>query len=535
MKWPPDYTAEYKKRAKRIALLKKDPSLIIGAKEYYKNNPIAFINDWCITYDPRNVGTETPAIMPFILFPRQEDVVNFVYSCLRDKENGLMEKCRTFGATWLACGISTHLFLFEPGAAIGFGSNKAEKVDKLGNPDSILEKVRMIIDYMPRFFWPDGFDPKKHATYMRLINPENGASITGEGGVNIGRGGRKLVYFLDEAAHIEHADRVESALSETTNVQIALSSVFGTSNIFYRRRHAGEVWEPGTDVTPGKTRVLILDWREHPHMTQEWYDKKRARAEEEGLLHLFAQEIDRDYASAVEGVVIKNAWIKSAIDAHLKLDFSDDGMLLSGLDVADEGGDKDAYVQRSGVILKKACMWGQGDTGVTARKALTYMKESGVKVVQYDCIGVGAGVKAEYNRLNKEGLLKDEVFVPWSASASPLNKKGRVIKGDKNTPRNKDFYSNLKAQGWWQLRNRFEKTHRAVTGEAEYDVSELISIPSKLEYRHVVEQELSQPTYSTNGRGQIVIDKKPPGTKSPNIADAIVMCYWPVKQRKVLI
>jgi hypothetical protein len=26
-------------------------------------------------------------------------------------------------------------------------------------------------------------------------------------------------------------------------------------------------------------------------------------------------------------------------------------------------------------------------------------------------------------------------------------------------PLNKDFYTNLKAQAWWELRRRFEKTH----------------------------------------------------------------------------
>jgi hypothetical protein len=237
----------------------------------------------------------------------------------------------------------------------------------------------------------------------------------------------------------------------------------------------------------------------------------------------------------VEGVVIKSEWVKSAIDAHLKLDFSKTNMLMSGLDVADEGGDKNAYVYRNGVVLKMVSVWGQGDTGVTARKALTYMKLAGAKTVQYDCIGVGASVKAEYNRLKADGELNGEIFVPWSAGSSPLNKKGRIIKGDGNTPLNKDFYSNLKAQAWWQLRNRFEKTHRAVQGEAEYDAAELISLPSKLKHLHDIEQELTQPTYSTNSRGQVVIDKKPPGTKSPNIADAIVMCYWPITPKKVLI
>jgi phage terminase large subunit len=31
-----------------------------------------------------------------------------------------------------------------------------------------------------------------------------------------------------------------------------------------------------------------------------------------------------------------------------------------------------------------------------------------------------------------------------------------------------------------------------------------------------------------NSRMQLLIDKQPEGTRSPNLADAIVMAYWPV-------
>jgi hypothetical protein len=40
-------------------------------------------------------------------------------------------------------------------------------------------------------------------------------------------------------------------------------------------------------------------------------------------------------------------------------------------------------------------------------------------------------------------------------------------------------------------------------------------------------EELGQPTFSIN-RGKVVIDKKPKSARSPNIADAFVMCFTPI-------
>jgi hypothetical protein len=111
----------------------------------------------------------------------------------------------------------------------------------------------------------------------------------------------------------------------------------------------------------------------------------------------------------------------------------------------------------------------------------------------------------------------------------------RVIPGDKESPMNKDFYANLKAQAWWMLRRRFERTYYAVTQRAQYDAADLISIPKELITRFDLEKELSQATYATNSRGQLLIDKKPAGARSPNLADAMVMCFWPLRVRKVMI
>jgi len=233
----------------------------------------------------------------------------------------------------------------------------------------------------------------------------------------------------------------------------------------------------------------------------------------------------------VEGVVILAEWVKSAIDAHVALRFEEheNDDVYAGLDVADEGGDRNALALRKGVVLRAVDQWGERDTGVTARRAIDGVSGHKRVSVQYDSIGVGAGVKAETNRLNDDGLMPKGVeFVSWNAGAGVLDPERRVIDGDSESPLNKDFYTNLKAQAWWELRRRFERTHRAVTEGIKYDQDELISIPSDLPLLRTLQKELSQPTASKGTRMRLVIDKQPEGTRSPNLADAIVMAYWPV-------
>jgi hypothetical protein len=83
--------------------------------------------------------------------------------------------------------------------------------------------------------------------------------------------------------------------------------------------------------------------------------------------------------------------------------------------------------------------------------------------MQYDCIGVGATIKAEINRLRDEHVVPRGVtFAPWNAAQEPRNKDRRVIPGDSKSPLIGDLYQNLKAQGWWELRERFERTYRAL-------------------------------------------------------------------------
>jgi hypothetical protein len=534
--WPPDYVAELIARQHRLRRLKADAGLRVGLAGRYRESPISWIAHWAVTYDPRKAASDAPTVMPFVPFPRQAEMIAFLHACVDGQQSGLIEKARDMGATWLACAFSVWLWLYRPGAAIGWGSRKEQLVDKIGDPDSIFEKMRIIIRHLPRLMLPAGFDPRDDMPSMKIVNRANGATITGESGDNIGRGGRKLIYFKDESAHYERPEKIEAALADTTNVQIDMSSVNGPGNVFHRRRENGAEWAPGATLATNRVNVFVMDWRDHPAKDAAWYAGRRAKAAADGLLHVFAQEVDRNYTAAVEGIIIPGEWVASAIDAHVALGFDDEGVWRAALDPADEGGDRHALAIAKGSIVHSVDDWGEGDVGKATRLAVDRLRGRTV-ALQYDSIGVGAGVKAEANRLRDEvdaegrALLPAGItFRPWNAGAAPLRPREHVVPGDCETPVNGDFYANLKAQAWWQLRLRFERTHKAVTAGEVYDPADLISLPSDMPGLASLRKELSQATRAVNGALKLVVDKKPEGTRSPNKADALVMAFWPAEE-----
>lgn len=531
--WPPNYIPTFMWRQEELLKLRSNPDLLFGAKEYYRTRPTQFIMDWVDTYDPRNAGKDGMLTrMPFLLFPRQKEMIRFLQAMLEGEEDGLIEKCRDAGATWLCVAFSVWLWLFWPGVAIGWGSRKEQYVDKLGVIDSIFEKIRQVIKGLPPEFLPVGFSMKDHLSYMRIINPENGSTIVGEAGDNIGRGGRTRIYFKDESAHYERPELVEAALGDNTRCQIDISSVNGIGNVFHRKREAGEEWSEGGAIS-NKTNVFVFDWRDHPGKTQEWYDQRRAKYEEEGLLHIFAQEVDRDYSSSVEGIMIKPEWVKAAIDSHVKLNLEVIGKRLSGLDVADGGHDKNALVSRKGCLVDFCDHWSSEDVGVTARKAVKLSPTGEPVQIFYDVIGVGAGVKSETNRLKSENKLPTNISLhPWNAAAKVLDPDKPVFRKDKESPLNKDHYQNLKAQAWSEVARRFYKTWQAVEKGYDINYEDVVSLDSNMRNLHTLVRELSQATSSlSSSTMRVVVDKTPEGTKSPNMADAAIMCLFPVNRK----
>lgn len=532
--WPPDYDAVWRWRHDTLRRFIADPMLLAAAKTYYTTRPAEFIMDWMDTYDPRRDRNKWT---PFVFFQKQVEFIEFLKALDEEQESGLDEKTRDMGATWACCAYSIWCWLFKPNDATGWGSRKEALVDKLGDADSIFEKMRLILKRLPAVWLPADFNWARHATFMKLINPENGASITGEAGDNIGRGGRKSRFFKDEAAHYERPEKIEAALGDTTNVQIDISSVNGVGNVFHRRREHGVMWQKGVQLPKGVVRIFVMDWKDHPLKNQAWYDARRAKYEREGMMHVFAQEVDRNYSAAIQNTVIPMEWINAAKDAHLRIPGfaaaleNNRGKWSSALDVADGGMDRNAQSIAEWVVWRDCEEWGSRDVGVTARKAVARCRDlKGRVVTQYDCIGVGSGVKAEYNRLVDDKIIDPLKipFIPWNAGAKVVRPFDRIIPDDEESIMNKDFYKNLKAQAWWSLRGRFYKTWKVVTAGEVYPFDELISLDTTMVLLEQLCKELAQPTHIKSSDLRLMIDKVPDGTKSPNLADSGVMMYYPV-------
>lgn len=494
--------------------------------EIYKcsKDPAHWFNNWIWTYDPRGMAFGLPANIPFVLRPKQVELVAWLEERESTQTHGLIEKSRDEGMSYVVLGFFLHRWLFVEGFAGGVGSRKEELVDKKGDPKTLFHKFRDMFSKMPQWLKPKGFVEKVHDNYMRIINPDNGATITGEAGDNIGRGGRTTMYFLDEWAFVERQEAVDAAISQNTNVHIKGSTPNGIGDRFHQDRFSGRyaVFTMPWRANPDKNWTVSYNGKEiHP-----WYEKQLATLDDVVL----AQEVDINYAASVEGVLIPSTWIQKAIDAHITLNIEPTGGRIGGLDVADEGKDKNSFAARHGVVLKYLETWsGKGDDIFgTTQKAMDLSIDQSIDTMFYDADGLGAGCRGDARVINenrRERGLSEVNVEPFRGSGGVFEPENEMVEKRQN----KDFFANLKAQSWWYLRLRFQETFRAIEGR-DYDPEMIISLSSKdIDEKELalLTTELSQPTYTKNGSGKLLVNKQPDGTSSPNRADSVMICFNP--------
>lgn len=467
------------------------------------------------TYDPRLAGKPGGAFIPFRLWPRQREFVLWLLERVKLGEEGLGEKSRDTGVTYLCAGVALHQWLFSPGFKATFGSRKVDYVDKKDNPDSIFAKLRIMLRRLPAWMLPEGYGPQ-HDNYMRLSNPDTGAVISGEGGEDMGRGGRSSLYVVDEAAFVPNADTVEKALSGNTDCVIWVSSVNGMGNLFARKRHS--ILKPH--------QIFRLHWRDDPRKTDEWAAAKQASFSDPTT---WASEYDIDYSASVEGICIPAVWVESAKRlAKLEPRLQPSNHARVGLDVG-AGKAKSVAIARRGPIVLPPQARRDPDTTETAHWALGICRETGASVLNFDAPGVGAGVASTLTHNEVEGLAVAacNTGVPPSGAIWP---DGRTAS---------EMFGNQKAEIWWLCRTALQRTHEHVLflegkGGEEHPVTDLLALPSGDPDSDALNLQLSLVKWGRNEKGKIVIEKKDAlarrGIASPDYADALVLTW--VEQRQ---
>lgn len=282
--------------------------------------------------------------------------------------------------------------------------------------------------------------------------------------------------------------------------------------------------------------VRNINYEENPYLSNTMIRKiERLKASDyEEYEHIYRgiPRTDDDH------VVIKRSWIEAAIDAHIKLDLEIAGSKRSGFDVADSGNDLCSQIYAHGILAVWGESWKAKEDELLQSCTRVYNKaiELGADVT-YDSIGVGAlaGSKfADINRERKEnGIIGSIGYSKFIAGGKVIDPEGLYIDTEEEKITNKDFFSNLKAQAWWTVADRFRNTYNAVVRGEHFEYDDLISISSEMPNLANLVTELSTPRRNFDKAGRVKVESKEDLAKrdipSPNDADAFIMAYAPIE------
>jgi len=498
---------------KEKAQIISNPEKMYELKKLYSlplvESCLHFVNNFVFTYDPRNKNDK---VIPFKLFKKQTDFFYWLWERYVNQEDAAIDKCRDVGATWCFIAFATWIMLFQKNAAVGIYTFKATECHRAGDPATLFGKVEFILGNLPSFF-RQSIDSKN----MFFHNTETGSSIAGASGENPFRGDRKSIIFSDECAFYEQADKIEASMSEASPCKIYVSTHAGTDTIFFQKTSSGAI------------PVFVFEWYDNPMHNQAWFDKRKEKAELEGTMHIFQREILRNAHASIASVLIPSIWVNAAkrVTAELR------GRKIVSVDVADEGTDTNACFCFDGNMPVDIDEWSTDDPNESARRVFFRAVDFGADEIRYDCIGVGAGLKAGFNSIleelqkepekNKKALAMK--IIGWSAAGSVVRPDdsdyGYVQEGDKT---NGDIFENSKAQAYFKVRNEFLQTFYCSEGK-NHDATKVINFKHIVEHRlfNKFVNEMSQPIQRLSSRGKVLVDKKGKSSKSPNLADAYMI------------
>lgn len=318
------------------------------------------------------------------------------------------------------------------------------------------------------------------------------------------------------------------------------------------RKEGAEIWvlwNPflQTDFVQAKLPLLLGDdcIIRHINYDENPFLSDTARSKAERLKETDIEAYEHIYLgralSSDELSIIKGKWFEAAIDAHLHIPgFPMGGGKIGGMDVsggvegdvaAPKANDPNAIAWRYGPILAGLEEWQDENPNKAAAHGYSIVRREAIDTMYVDDIGVGAGVPGEYRRLDAEDRARPRPMpLPtfrcegWTASEAP-NRPDREYQPGKT---HGDMFLNLKAQGWRIVSDRFRNTWQARNG-LPYDHDKLISIPSGIDLRGKLRDELTAPKREVvNGKEKVESKKTllKRGIPSHNLADAFIMAFW---------
>ena len=282
---------------------------------------------------------------------------------------------------------------------------------------------------------------------------------------------------------------------------------------------------------PPNTIVRKINYNDNPFLSNTMYAEiEAAKAEDyENYLHVY----EGNPKSDDEESVIKRSHVMAAIDGHNALSIQISGIRRIGFDVADAGEDYCAMVESYGSLNVWADQWKAKEDELlkSCTKVWTKARELNALIV-YDAIGVGATSGAKFNELNTSHTIRIEhqKFFAGGAVAKPDSQYQR------SGIKNRDYFSNIKAQAWWLVADRFRNTYNAVRNGQSFNDDDMIFIDGNMPHLNQLIDELTSPKQDYDNAGRVKVEGKKDLSKrdiaSPNLADAFIMANLSGEMRK---
>lgn len=249
----------------------------------------------------------------------------------------------------------------------------------------------------------------------------------------------------------------------------------------------------------------------------------------------------------VMGSIIPVEWFDAAIDAHIKLGFKPEGQIFASHDPSDNRGDPQGFACRHGSVYLDICEYTDGDVN----EGCTWATERALRLkadhFTWDGGGMGTGLKLQVAKALDNTRCDYHMFNGAETAQNP-EAIYQPVEGEDSKKRrtNKETFFNQRAQKYYGLADRFERTYRAVqqlekTGVVlNLDPDQCISLSSDIKVLDQVRSEVcripNKP--NNNGRKQIMskleMSKKPYELPSPNMADSMMMDeFMPEKKIEV--
>lgn len=208
--------------------------------------------------DP-DTGKQTPSTnthWPFNTWEIQDGAFDFIESCFNEGEDGLFDKSREMGASWICLTFNHWLWLFRPDTQIREMSRIEDLVDS-PLPKSLFAKHDYINMWLPEWMRPPGISVrgKDNRTKLRIHNELNNSDIGGEATTQHAmRADRCAIILLDEFSQVDNGEQIRTSTTAVAPCRIINSTTIGAGTSYAK-------WKNDPNI---KIRVFSLKFWDHP-------------------------------------------------------------------------------------------------------------------------------------------------------------------------------------------------------------------------------------------------------------------------------